>query len=79
MTCDYIKALEFVRQGNWDAAHKTVQPFSDELSCWIHAYLHRVEGDPAHAVEWYQRGGMDMPDNTLEEEFARLYRIVQSI
>lgn len=39
------------------------------------AYLHREEGDLGNAGYWYRRAGIDMPDNTLQEELERLYRL----
>jgi hypothetical protein len=45
MACDYIKALDLAKAGKWDEAHELVQQYSDPLSCRIHAYLHREEGD----------------------------------
>lgn len=73
MECDHIKVLDLARDGNWDEAHKYIQQYTDNLSCLIHAYLHRVEGDIGNAQYWYDRVGEDMPDNTLEDELNRLY------
>jgi len=91
MECDHIKALDLARDGRWDESHKLVQQYSDKLSCLIHAYLHRVEGDIDNAQYWYRRAGEDMPNNTLdtnrdvggrvesgtetEEELNRLYEM----
>lgn len=77
MATDHLKALNLTRDGHWDAAHELVQSASDELACLIHAYLHREEGDPGNAAYWYRRAGVDMPDNTLEDELARLYRLAK--
>ncbi|MFC3110789.1 hypothetical protein ACFQAT_11530 [Undibacterium arcticum] len=74
MACDYKKALDLANAGKWDAAHVLVQSHSDELSCQIHGYLHRVEGDIGNATYWYGRGGTVLPKNSLEVELARLYR-----
>ncbi len=79
MTCDYIKVLDLVRDGHWDASHKGIQPYSDELSCLIHAYLHRVEGDMNNAEYWYRRAGQDKPNNSLGEELNRLYRLANGL
>jgi len=76
MACDYIKVLNLAEEGAWDKAHQLVQPYSDEWSCLIHAYLHRVEGDLSNAKYWYNRAGTRMPDNTLEEELKRLNLLV---
>jgi hypothetical protein len=72
MGCDHIKALALARGGRWDAAHELVQNYGDVLSCLIHAYLHRVEGDIWNAGYWYRRAGEEMPHNSLEEELQRL-------
>jgi hypothetical protein len=75
MVCDHIKALDLARDGSWDESHKLVQQYSDTLSCLIHAYLHRVEGDMGNAQYWYAHAAVDMPDNTLDEELNRLYEM----
>ena len=76
MACDYTQALNLAKEGEWDAAHKLVQVYSDERACLIHGYLHRVEGDLSNARYWYQRAGVAMPDNTLEKELNRLYELI---
>jgi len=79
MEYDHTKALDLARNGNWDESHKLVQQYSDKLSCLIHAYLHRVEGDISNANYWYSRAGVDMPDNTLNDELRRLYEIANKL
>ena len=73
MICDHDKALGLAKAGHWEEAHAMVQKHGDELSCQIHGYLHRVEGDLGNASYWYGRGNTTLPDNSLEEEWARLY------
>jgi len=77
MTCNYIKILDLAKKGEWDKAHQLIQANSDEYSCLIHAYLHRVEGDLSNAQYWYSRAESIMPDNSLEEELKRLYQLVE--
>ena len=72
MTCDHQKVLDLAQAENWEEAHALVQKHGDELSCQIHGYLHRVEGDLNNASYWYGRGNSKLPGNTLDEEFARL-------
>lgn len=79
MSCNHRLALDLARDGKWDASHKEVQACSDKLSCLIHAYLHRVEGDLGNARYWYRRANVDMPDNTLEEEHKHLYEMTHSL
>lgn len=73
MACDHKKVLDLAKAGDWEEAHRTVQVHSDELSCQIHGYLHRIEGDLSNARYWYSRGNSSLPNNTLDEESARLY------
>ncbi|WP_022947217.1 hypothetical protein [Methylohalobius crimeensis] len=77
MPCNHRKALDLAKAGDWDTAHKMVQPHSDKQSCLIHGYLHRVEGDLSNARYWYRRAGDTMPDNTLDAELNRLYTLIR--
>lgn len=76
MAIDHAKALDLVASGLWDEAHQLVQPYSDELSCLIHAYLHRVEGDLSNARYWYGQAGQTMPNNSLVQELDRLHALL---
>lgn len=75
MPGDHLKALDLARDGHWDAAHELIQSRSEDLACLIHAYLHRQEGDLGNARYWYRRAGAEIPENSLEEEWQRLYRL----
>ncbi len=79
MECDHLKALDLAREGSWDESHKIVQQYSDSLSCLIHAYLHRAEGDIGNAKYWYKRAGVDMPSNHLEVELNQLYEMTNKL
>ena len=63
------QALSLVRNNDWEGAHTLIQEYTDDLACVVHGYLHRVEGDLDNARYWYTRGGVDMPDNALGEEW----------
>ena len=78
MARNHVEALHLARDGKWDAAHQLAQRGSDRLSCLIHGYLHRVEGDLGNARYWYQRAKETMPDNTLDQEWKRLYEAAKS-
>jgi hypothetical protein len=53
---DLLKAVELALAGEWDAAHNLVQQYeADATAAWIHAVLHKVEGDLSNARYWYQR------------------------
>ena len=77
MARDHTKALDLSKAGKWEEAHRLIQGRSDPMSCRIHAYLHRVEGDLSNAKYWYRRAAESMPDISLEEELSRLYRALE--
>jgi hypothetical protein len=53
---DLIQAVELALAGDWQAAHRIVQQDeADATCCWIHAVLHKIEGDAANARYWYRR------------------------
>jgi hypothetical protein len=59
-------------KGNWSAAHGIAQEIDDRTGSWIHAYLHRREGDLGNAGYWYRRAGQPAASDTLEEEWTRI-------
>ncbi len=69
-----LQALWYAAKGDWNAAHDVTQPGSPELD-WVHAYLHRVEGDLDNAGYWYRRAGQPAASAPLEEEWSALVRI----
>lgn len=55
---DLTRAVDLALAGDWDGAHKIVQEEEeDATSCWIHAVLHKIEGDAGNARYWYRRAG----------------------
>ncbi len=58
---DHLKALWHQQSGNWDTAHGIVQNMDDEHAEWIHALLHREEGDLGNARYWYARCSRPLP------------------
>jgi len=73
------KALELDRDGDWDGAHTIVQGIESTDSYWIHAYLHRKEGDLGNSNYWYGRAGKTMPDGELDQEWSELYEYIQNV
>jgi hypothetical protein len=56
MTSDLRKAVEALRAGDWHRAHEIVQRHEDDpLACWMHALLHKIEGDAGNSRYWYAR------------------------
>ena len=68
----YLAALWHDGKGDWEKAHTLVQDLNDATAAWIHAYLHRAEGDAANADYWYRRAGTKRPSVSLKEEWEAL-------
>ena len=67
-----LAALWWAAKGDWDGAHKIVQDESDAHSAWVHAYLHRVEGDLANAGYWYRHASQLVAKGPLEAEWEEI-------
>jgi hypothetical protein len=67
-----LAALWWAAKGRWDEAHRIVQDEDDKDSAWVHAYLHRVEGDPGNAGYWYRRAGKPIAEDALDNEWDRI-------
>lgn len=67
-----LQALWYDAQGDWDKAHDLTQGIETPAAAWVHAYLHRKEGDIFNADYWYRRAGKSRPSGTLEEEWEEL-------
>ena len=59
-------------QGDWAAAHATVQDLETPAAAWVHAYLHRREGDQSNARYWYTRADRPVAKGSLEEEWLAI-------
>ena len=71
----YLNALWCEGRGDWDAAHKIVQDIESETAAWVHAYLHRKEGDESNARYWYGIAHKSFPaGQTLDDEWQFLVR-----
>ncbi len=67
-----LLALWHDARGDWVAAHETAQAIETPLGSWIHAYLHRKEGDLANAGYWYRRAGQPEARDDLDAEWQRI-------
>lgn len=72
----YALALWYERMGNWQEAHAIIQDIDDRNAAWIHAYLHRREGDQGNAGYWYRLAGKSFPAISLDEEWNVIARSV---
>jgi hypothetical protein len=68
----YLKALWYDAKGDWEKAHELIQDLPDKAAAWIHAYLHRKEGDVWNADYWYRNAGRKRPQVSLQEEWEQL-------
>jgi hypothetical protein len=62
------RALWWDAKGDWVKAHDCAQKQDDRDGAWVHAYLHRKEGDAANAAYWYRRSGKPLATGPLAEE-----------
>ena len=60
--------------GNWEAAHRQVQEDDSKEAAWVHAYLHRKEGDGSNAGYWYARAEKPQFFGTVETEWEEIAR-----
>ena len=64
-----LDALWWVANGDWTRAHELVQGEANRDAAWVHAYLHRVEGDLSNAGYWYRKAGRVAACGPLELEW----------
>jgi hypothetical protein len=63
------QAATLALAGEWDKAHEIAQSYNDPIACWIHAVLHKIEGDEWNSRYWYARAERqyeDFPDIKAE-------------
>ena len=64
-----LAGLWWDAKGNWAKAHESAQSDEGPQGAWVHAYLHRKEGDSSNAAYWYRRAGKPAARSSLEEEW----------
>jgi hypothetical protein len=67
-----ICALWWAKSGDWDKAHALVMDENDVGSAWVHAYLHRVEGDEDNARYWYRQARRPAATGSLDDEWTAI-------
>ena len=67
-----LQSLWFDAKGDWNQAHELAQKEGKPSGDWVHAYLHRKEGDASNARYWYGRAGKPVFAGSLEEEWAAI-------
>ena len=67
-----VLALWHDGRGDWDAAHRVAQDIDTDDAAWVHAYLHRKEGDAGNAAYWYRRAGRPIARVSLQDEWREI-------
>jgi hypothetical protein len=67
-----LAALWHVAHGAWEIAHGLVQDDPSREAAWVHAHLHRVEGDLSNAAYWYRKAGQPVAGDGIDVEWTRL-------
>ncbi len=67
-----LRALWLDAKGDWDGAHVAAQADEGGAGHWVHAYLHRKEGDAGNAAYWYRRARQPVCRTSLEAEWEAI-------
>ena len=73
-----LAALRSLKSGDWKGAHAAVQDDPSPEAAWVHAHLHRVEGDPDNAAYWYRRAGKPVATGDLDSERDAIMRALSA-
>jgi hypothetical protein len=67
-----LAGLWWEAKGDWTHAHQSAQRAKDNDGAWVHAYLHRKEGDRDNAAYWYSRAGKPFCRESLDAEWRSI-------
>lgn len=67
-----LEAMWYEGKGDWHTAHNIAQDIHSSEGSWVHAYLHRKEGDQGNAAYWYSRAGKPVFRKGLDEEWEHI-------
>lgn len=73
-----LRALWKASKGDWEGAHNLVQDDPGQDAAWVHAYLHREEGDTFNANYWYRRAGKPTASGELSAEWRAIVKTLLS-
>ena len=68
----YLESLWYDGKGDWEKSHTLIQDLEDQNAAWIHAYLHRKEGDIGNADYWYSKAGKKRPSVSWQQEWENI-------
>ena len=69
-----LAGLWWDAKGHWDRAHESAQQDEGVAGSWVHAYLHRKEGDTSNAGYWYRRAGKPVCKSSLDQEWSEIVK-----
>jgi hypothetical protein len=69
-----LAALWWDAKGDWDSAHSSAMLDKGQNGSWVHAYLHRKEGDRDNATGWYSRADKPFCEESFQEEWSAIVR-----
>jgi hypothetical protein len=73
-----LQALWWAAKADWTKAHSLVQDEADRAAAWVHAYLHRVEGDLDNAAYWYRQARRPVATASLDAEWDSIVQALLS-
>ena len=74
-----VAALWHLEKDDWHAAHEIAQVIESREAAWVHAHLHRVEGDIWNADYWYRKAGKTRPEVSLEDERTAIVKALLGV
>jgi hypothetical protein len=67
-----LRAMWYAANGKWNEAHGIAQEINDRYGAWVHAHLHRVEGDVGNARYWYRQATQHEATDSIQAEWERI-------
>jgi len=71
-----LQSIWWDAKGNWEASHDIAQDMHNVIGSWLHAYLHRKEGDKFNAGYWYRQAGKNFPSFSLDVELRKIVEYI---
>jgi hypothetical protein len=76
---ELLRAVELALEHKWDEAHNLVQKYEDDaMASWIHAVLHKIEGEVSNSRYWYRRAGKSGHENEAPEQELQMIKAALS-
>jgi len=69
-----LLAMWYDGKNDWHGSHELAQDIHTADGSWVHAYLHRKEGDPGNAAYWYRKAGKPVAVGSLEQEWESIVK-----